>query len=166
MRCWLLARQGRLCAITPMTAEKRQLLARCTGGSADTLAKHPGVTEINVLAHSMGNWVTIEVLRTRSIREANSMRGRRPDKLRHAMLVAPDIDVDVFRIRSSAWALTGHRSRCSYPRTTSRLICRRPFSGAASAKSTQPREPYRSELERPHRRFRSHVAKKARRQCA
>jgi esterase/lipase superfamily enzyme len=53
------------------------------------------VTEVTLLAHSMGNWIALEALRSRSIR--NAAAGTRRDKLRNAILVAPDVDVDVFR---------------------------------------------------------------------
>src|SRR5271163_4237975 len=60
-----------------------------------TLAAYPSVTEISLLAHSMGNWVALEALRARSIRRtAASIKN---DKLKNALLVAPDVDVDVFR---------------------------------------------------------------------
>lgn len=56
------------------------------------LASDPKVGEVSILAHSMGNWVTIEALRQMSIRN----RGISP-KIRNVMLAAPDVDVDVFR---------------------------------------------------------------------
>ena len=60
-----------------------------------TLATYPSVTEISLLAHSMGNWVAMEALRGRSIRQtASSVKN---DKLKNVLLVAPDVDVDVFR---------------------------------------------------------------------
>jgi esterase/lipase superfamily enzyme len=58
----------------------------------DQLNRNPNVTEINVLAHSMGNWVTLEALRSRYIRPV-----RMADKVKNVMMVAPDVDVDVFR---------------------------------------------------------------------
>ncbi len=58
----------------------------------DSLNRNPNVTEINLLAHSMGNWVTLEALRSRYIRPV-----RIADKVKNVMLVAPDVDVDVFR---------------------------------------------------------------------
>jgi esterase/lipase superfamily enzyme len=82
------------------------------------------VTEISVLAHSMGNWVTLEALRARYIRPA-----RMTDKVKNVMLVARDVDVDVFRTQihrmgtqrprfflfvsqdESARAVTGHLGR-------------------------------------------------------
>jgi esterase/lipase superfamily enzyme len=57
-----------------------------------TLAANPNVKEINIVAHSMGNWVTLEALGAMSIRT-----GKIGGKIRNVMLVAPDVDVDVFR---------------------------------------------------------------------
>jgi esterase/lipase superfamily enzyme len=58
----------------------------------DALSRNPNVSEINILAHSMGNWVTLEALRSRYIRAVPVT-----DKVKNVMLVAPDVDVDVFR---------------------------------------------------------------------
>lgn len=58
----------------------------------DALNRNPNVTEIDLLAHSMGNWVALEALRSRYIRPV-----RIADKVKNVMLVAPDVDVDVFR---------------------------------------------------------------------
>lgn len=116
----------------------------------DTLAKHPGVGEINVLAHSMGNWVTIEALRTRSIREANNARRRQPDKLRHAMLVAPDIDVDVFRTQIQR--MGPYRPQIALFLSQDDLaldVSKTIWGGVPRIGEIDPTsEPYRSELER------------------
>ncbi|NNM74255.1 alpha/beta hydrolase [Enterovirga aerilata] len=56
------------------------------------LSAEPAITDIDVLAHSMGNWVTLEALRQQAIR-----KGRVPAKIRNVMLAAPDIDLDVAR---------------------------------------------------------------------
>jgi esterase/lipase superfamily enzyme len=58
----------------------------------DSLNRNPNVSEINVLAHSMGNWVALEALRARYIRPVHIA-----DKVKNVMMVAPDVDVDVFR---------------------------------------------------------------------
>jgi esterase/lipase superfamily enzyme len=58
----------------------------------DTLAANPNVKEVNILAHSMGNWVTLEALRGMAIRG-----GKIGNKIRNVFLVAPDVDFDVFR---------------------------------------------------------------------
>jgi esterase/lipase superfamily enzyme len=56
------------------------------------LARDPAVREISVLAHSMGNLVTLEALRQMAIRN-----GAIAPKIKSVMLAAPDVDVDVFR---------------------------------------------------------------------
>ena len=56
-----------------------------------TLAQDPHVGEISILAHSMGNWLTLETLRQMAIRN-----GRIDPKIKNVMLAAPDVDVDVF----------------------------------------------------------------------
>jgi len=56
------------------------------------LANDPSVGEISILAHSMGNWVTIEALRQMAIRDRVL-----PTKIANVMLAAPDVDFDVFR---------------------------------------------------------------------
>lgn len=50
------------------------------------------VGEISIIAHSMGNWLTLEALRQMAIRD-----GRIPSKIKHVVLAAPDVDYDVFR---------------------------------------------------------------------
>lgn len=55
------------------------------------LSQEKAVGEVTVLAHSMGNWVTMEALRQMAIR-----RGAVPAKITQVMLAAPDVDVDVF----------------------------------------------------------------------
>jgi len=68
------------------------------------LVKNPSVGSIAILAHSMGNYLTIEALRQMVI------RGRRlSPKITDVMLASPDIDVDVFR-RQIAEIDTGPRS--------------------------------------------------------
>ena len=56
------------------------------------MVKNPNVREISILAHSMGNFVTVEALRQMAIRD----RGLSP-KIKDIMLASPDIDFDVFR---------------------------------------------------------------------
>lgn len=57
-----------------------------------SMAKNPEVSEISILAHSMGNWVTLESLRQMAIRDK-----RIAPKIKSVMLAAPDVDFDVFR---------------------------------------------------------------------
>ncbi|MDJ1159428.1 alpha/beta hydrolase [Chelatococcus sp. SYSU_G07232] len=57
------------------------------------LAADPAVARINVLAHSMGNWVTLEALRQAKIAGHPTFNG----KLGDVIMAAPDVDVDVFK---------------------------------------------------------------------
>nr|WP_246102604.1 alpha/beta hydrolase [Methylobacterium terricola] len=56
------------------------------------LAKDPNVGEVTVLAHSMGNWLTLESLRQMAIRDR-----RVAPKVRNVILAAPDVDIDLAR---------------------------------------------------------------------
>ena len=56
------------------------------------LVNDPSVDSVSILAHSMGNYLVMELLRQMSIRD----RGLSP-KIRDVMMAAPDIDIDVFR---------------------------------------------------------------------
>jgi esterase/lipase superfamily enzyme len=67
------------------------------------LADDPSVSDVSILAHSLGNYVAVEALRQMSIRD----RGL-PAKIRDIMLASPDIDVDVFR-RQIAEIENGHK---------------------------------------------------------
>ena len=55
-------------------------------------AAAPEISDITVLAHSMGTWLTMESLRQMAIRN-NGV----PSKIGNVILAAPDLDVDVFR---------------------------------------------------------------------
>jgi esterase/lipase superfamily enzyme len=68
------------------------------------LVANPNVGSISILAHSMGNYLTVETLRQMAIRGHGL-----PPKIRDVMLASPDIDVDVFR-RQIAEIDTGRRS--------------------------------------------------------
>lgn len=65
------------------------------------LARDPNVGEISILAHSMGNWVTLEALRQMVIRDKQLA-----PKIKNIMLAAPDVDFNVFE---SQIALIGVR---------------------------------------------------------
>ncbi|MEP9368147.1 alpha/beta hydrolase [Xanthobacter sp. VNH20] len=49
--------------------------------------------KITIMAHSMGNWVTVEALRQMKI----GGKGIPPNRIGNVVLAAPDIDVDVFK---------------------------------------------------------------------
>ena len=71
--------------------------------------------EVNVLAHSMGNWVTVEAFRQIKI------SGRLDHGASWALfLAAPDIDIDVFKSQLRSFGKIKSRSMSCSPRTTRR----------------------------------------------
>ncbi len=56
------------------------------------LQKDPQIKTISILAHSMGNWVTLEALRQMAIRD-----GRVAPKVKLVLLADADVDVDLAR---------------------------------------------------------------------
>ena len=111
------------------------------------LAANPNVKEINVVAHSMGNWVTLEALRGLSIRT-----GAIGNKIRNVLLVAPDVDVDVFRTQIQRMGTSRPRfalflSQDDKALSLSQVI----WGGGLRLGEIDPaQEPYHSELEREH----------------
>jgi len=57
------------------------------------LARDPNIAGIDVFAHSMGNWLTMETLRQLAIAKDEKTLSR----LGKIVLAAPDVDMDVFR---------------------------------------------------------------------
>lgn len=68
------------------------------------LADEPSVGDVSVLAHSMGSFLAMESLRQMAIR-----KGRIAPKIRHVILAAPDVDIDVFRRQLGAMGPAGSR---------------------------------------------------------
>ena len=109
------------------------------------LARDPAVGEVSVLAHSMGNWVTLEALREMSIRN-----GSISPKIANVMLAAPDVDVDVFR--SQIADMEGRRPKFTlFVSLDDRALAvsRRVWGSTARLGAIDPdSEPYRSQLEK------------------
>lgn len=107
------------------------------------LARDPSVGEVSVLAHSMGNWVTLEALRQMAIRN-----GRIPPKIANVMLAAPDVDVDVFH--SQIADMEGKRPRFTIfvsQDDRALAVSRRVWGGTARLGAIDPEaEPYRTQL--------------------
>lgn len=62
------------------------------------LALASNAEKVNVLAHSMGNWVTVEAMRQMKIKGGIA----HPEKIGTIILAAPDIDIDVFKSQMRA----------------------------------------------------------------
>lgn len=57
------------------------------------LSKSRGIRSIDIIAHSMGNWLAVEALRQLAIAGNRDLGG----KLGYVILASPDIDVDIFK---------------------------------------------------------------------
>jgi esterase/lipase superfamily enzyme len=110
-----------------------------------TLARDPAVGEVSILAHSMGNWVTLEALRQMAIRD-----GRVAAKITQVLLAAPDVDVGLFREA----ILDMGKARPSFTLFTSRddralAVSSRLWGDNVRLGAIDPdQEPYRSDIER------------------
>jgi len=58
----------------------------------DTIAANASVKQVTVFCHSMGCLLTLEALRSKAIRA-----GKIGDKVKNVLLVAPDVDSNIFR---------------------------------------------------------------------
>ena len=111
------------------------------------LAANKNVGSITILAHSMGNYLTLETLRQMAIRG----HGLTP-KITDVVLASPDVDVDVFR-RQIADIDTGRRST-NYTLFVSRDDKALRLSSILARDTTRlgaldpTAEPYRSMLEK------------------
>jgi esterase/lipase superfamily enzyme len=101
-----------------------------------SLSKYRQVGEVSVLAHSMGNWVTLEALRQMAIRD-----GKVTDKIRNVLLAAPDVDVDV--VREEIVAMGSQRPNFTLFASESKV-----WGGPTLGAIDPDVEPYRSALER------------------
>jgi esterase/lipase superfamily enzyme len=57
----------------------------------DLVGANANVKEVTILCHSMGCFLTLEALRSKAVRD-----GRVGDKVKNVLLVAPDVDVNLF----------------------------------------------------------------------
>jgi esterase/lipase superfamily enzyme len=109
------------------------------------LATNPNVNEINIVAHSMGNWVTLEALRAMSIRT-----GKIGGKIKNVMLVAPDVDVDVFRTQIQRMGTARPRFALFVSQDDKALELSQSLWGGVPrlGEINAAQEPYQSELKR------------------
>jgi len=112
------------------------------------LSDDKNVGEISILAHSMGNWVTLEALRQMAIRD----RGL-PAKIRNVMLASPDVDFDVFRRQIATMGVKPSLFTIFVARDDEALLASKyvwgseePRLGAIDPKA----EPYRDVLDQDH----------------
>ena len=105
----------------------------------------PRITEVTILAHSMGTWLAMEVLRQYAIRD-----GRIDPKITNVILASPDLDADVFRTQFLALGKQRPNFTILIARDDRALLLSRLLAaGVARVGSADiTREPYRSALAR------------------
>jgi esterase/lipase superfamily enzyme len=101
------------------------------------------VTDITLLAHSIGNWIAVEALRQMAIR-----RGVLPKKIKNVIMAAPDVDVDVFRSQYLQLGSSKPRFTLFLSQDDNALSLSRRLAGDKDRLgSIDPdKEPYRSKL--------------------
>jgi esterase/lipase superfamily enzyme len=108
------------------------------------LVKDPKVKKISILAHSMGNWVTLEALRQMAIRD-----GRIAAKIKLVLLADPDVDVDVSREQIAAMGPDRPHIVLFVSEDDRALAASKEVWGAPRLGAINPDiEPYKSMLER------------------
>jgi esterase/lipase superfamily enzyme len=108
-------------------------------------ATDPNVSDITILAHSMGNWLALEALRQMAIRD-----GKLPSKIRNVIMAAPDVDVDVFQSEYLAMGPRKPRFTLFLSRDDEALSLSRFLAGDKDRLGgiDPEMEPYRSKLQK------------------
>ena len=110
-----------------------------------TVARDPSVSDVTVMAHSMGTWLAMESLRQMAIRD-----GKVASKIRNVILAAPDLDVDVFGRQIAEIGKTNPKFTIFTSQDDRALLVSRRISGNVDrlGQIDPAAEPYRSALEK------------------
>lgn len=108
-------------------------------------SQDPSISEVTVMAHSMGSWLTMEALRQMAIRD-----GRVAPKIQNVILASPDLDVDVFGRQLAEIGTKRPKITLFVSQDDRALAISKRISGNVDRLGQiDPRqEPYRSELEK------------------
>ena len=109
------------------------------------VANEPSVSEVTVMAHSMGTWLAMEALRQMAIRDKHVA-----SKIRNVILAAPDLDVDVFGRQISEIGPKGPKFTIFTSQDDRALLVSRRIAGNVDrlGQIDPATEPYRSALEK------------------
>ncbi|EJC81049.1 hypothetical protein Rleg4DRAFT_2719 [Rhizobium leguminosarum bv. trifolii WSM2297] len=110
-----------------------------------TLAGDPNVTDITILAHSMGTWLAMESLRQMGIRD-----GHVNGKIHNVILASPDIDIEVFAKQYVELGAPRPKFTIFVSQDDKALAVSQFISGRVSRLGAidPTQEPYRSKLEK------------------
>ncbi|QIO53531.1 alpha/beta hydrolase [Rhizobium leguminosarum bv. trifolii] len=107
-------------------------------------AANPAVSDVTIMAHSMGTWLTVEALRQMAIRN-----GHVASKINNVILASPDLDVDVFGRQFSSLGKDRPHFTIFVSQDDRALALSRRISGNVDrlGQIDPSVEPYRSKLE-------------------
>lgn len=110
-----------------------------------TVARDPSVSDVTVMAHSMGTWLAMESLRQMAIRD-----GKVASKISNVILAAPDLDVDVFGRQIAEIGKANPKFTIFTSQDDRALLVSRRISGNVDrlGQIDPAAEPYRSALEK------------------
>jgi len=110
-----------------------------------TVARDPSVSDVTVMAHSMGTWLAMEALRQMAIRD-----GKVASKISNVILAAPDLDVDVFGRQIAEIGKTNPKFTIFTSQDDRALLVSRRISGNVDrlGQIDPAAEPYRTALEK------------------
>jgi esterase/lipase superfamily enzyme len=111
----------------------------------DTVALSPAIKEVTVLCHSMGCLLTLDALRSRAMDA-----GRIGAKVKNVLLVAPDVDVNVFREQLQQMDSARPRFALFLSQDDHTLKLSKSFWGGATRLGdiNAEEEPYKSDFQR------------------
>jgi esterase/lipase superfamily enzyme len=108
------------------------------------MAQDPAVTDITILAHSMGTWLAMESLRQMGIRD-----GHVNPKIHNVILASPDIDIEVFAKQFVEMGTPRPKFTIFVSQDDRALAASSFITGGGRLGGINPaEEPYRSRLER------------------
>ena len=113
----------------------------------DTIAADRSVKEVSVVCHSMGCFLTLEALWSKATR-----LGKVGDKVKNVLLVAPDVDVNVFRTQMQQMGSDRPRFALLVSKDDHALELSQSISGGVARLGhiDPEQEPYKSDFQREH----------------
>ena len=111
----------------------------------DAIGGNANVKEVTVLCHSMGCFLTLEALHSRAVRV-----GKIGDKVKNVLLVAPDVDINLFRTQMRQMGTARPRFALFMSQDDGALkLSKSIWGGTTRLGDVDPdQEPYKSDFQR------------------
>jgi len=111
----------------------------------DTIGGNANVKEVTIFCHSMGCFLTLEALHSRALRA-----GKIGDKVKNVLLVAPDVDINLFRTQMQQMGNPRPRFALFMSRDDGALKLSKSIAGGVTRLGDvdPDQEPYKSDFQR------------------